>query len=162
MGLIDAKEARKSENSLEELVKIGPLLHIENGQIEGIKHDCIFELDDHQNVISLVGQGVWYNSYEAQEHLKWIGKSQKPVCYTLLGYASGFMSTIFNEPMLAMELSCVGKGDEQCSWIIKPQKQWELENPDESYLFQEMPIVEELKYTYDQLVERGKRRLQSY
>lgn len=153
-GAIDAKEALKTGKSLESLVTHGPILHVENGQIEGFEHECNFELDDEKKLISLTGQGEWYNSYEAREHLINLGKAKEPICHTLIGYASGFMSTVFNEPMLAKEITCLGMGDECCSWIVKPQKQWELETPNEMHVYRDVPIVKELEYTFEQLVER--------
>lgn len=156
MGVVDAKEAIAQGYNEEELVKYGPILHIKNGHISGISHDCEVKLDDFGKIISLVGQGVWLESYEAREHLRWVGKSSTPVCHTLLGYASGFMSTVFNEKLIAKELTCVGKGDKECTWIIKSQKQWEIETPYGNEVFHDMPIVDELRYTYDQLVDREK------
>lgn len=156
MGVVDAKEAIDKNFTHEDLVKYGPILHIENGHISGISHDCDVKLDSEGKVISVVGQGIWYDSYEVREHLRWIGKSNKPVCHTLLGYASGYMSTVFNEKLIAKELTCVAKGDKECTWIIKSQKQWEMEAPYENAVFPDMPIVDELRYTYDQLVDRDK------
>lgn len=153
-GAYDAKQALEEGECFESLVTYGPLLHIENGQIEGFEHECNFQLNEDKQVISLVGQGVWYNSYEAREHVNHLGKSDEPVCHTLIGYASGFMSTVFAEPMLAKELSCLGMGDDHCRWIVKPQKQWELETPGENHIYRDVPIVKELEYTFEQLVER--------
>ena len=156
MGAADGVLAKNSNQTLEELVKYGPLLHIKNGHISGVQHDCDVKLNEDGKVISITGQGVWFESYEAREHLKWLGKSDKNVCHTLLGYASGYMSTIFEEKMIAKELTCVGKGDANCSWVIKTQKQWQMEMQDESTFLSQIPIVEELRFTYDQLLEREK------
>lgn len=156
MGMADAKEAIDKNYSQEELVKYGPILHIKNGHISGISHNCEVKLDDEGNVVSVVGQGVWHDSFEAREHLRWVGISNRPVCHTLLGYASGFMSNVFHEKLIAKELTCVGKGDKECTWIIKTQKQWEIETPYGNEVFHDMPMVDELRYTYDQLVKREK------
>lgn len=156
MGVVDGQGLQNKEYTQEDLVKYGPVLHMENGHISGIKHDCEVKMDDEGKVISVIGQGVWFDSYEAREHLQWVGKSDKPVCHTLLGYASGYMSTVFNEKLIAKELTCVGKGDKECSWIIKTQRQWEIETPYGNEVFQDIPIIDELRYTYDQLVNREK------
>lgn len=154
MGVNDAKEAMKTDMSLEDLIKYGPILHIENGHIRGIKHECTVKYDDHHKIISVLGTGTWIDSYEAEEHIKRLGVSNTQVCHTLIGYASGFMSTICEQPLLAKELTCVGKGDSVCSWVIKTQKQWESEIQDELPSYNETPIVKELEYTYDQLLEQ--------
>ncbi|MDR7077491.1 sugar diacid utilization regulator [Neobacillus niacini] len=156
MGVKTAKEALQTETSLEYLIKHGPILHIENGHISGIKHGCNFELDGHGRIKSFFSHGTWFGSYEAEEHIKRFGHSNHSVCHTLIGYASGFMSTIFGETLLAKEVTCVGKGDAGCGWVIKPKKDWENELDGNEVLkfYNEAPIVMELEYTYDQLLEQ--------
>lgn len=154
MGVYDAQNMMQINDSLEYLIKNGPLLHIDNGHIQGIKHDCRVQFDKNNNVVSVVGQGVWIGSFEATEHIERLGVSKTPVCYTLTGYASGFMSTVFKQPLIAKELTCTGKGDKECKWIIKTKKQWEQEGIEELPFYNEMHLAEELKYTYDQLLEQ--------
>jgi len=154
MGVNDAKEAMKKGMTLDELIKYGPILHIENGHIRGIKHDCTVKYDEDGNVISVVGTGVWIDSYEAEEHVKRIGLAKEPVCYTLIGYASGYMSIVCGQPLHAKELTCVGRGDSECSWVVKTQKQWESEGYENLSSYDEKPIVEELEFTYEQLLEQ--------
>nr|WP_263323467.1 V4R domain-containing protein [Neobacillus sp. Marseille-Q6967] len=156
MGATTAKEALQTETSLEYLIKHGPILHIENGHIKGIKHECTFELDEQGCIKSFYSYGTWFGSYEAEEHIKRLGQSHGPVCHTLIGYASGFMSTIFGETLIAKEVTCVGKGDAGCGWVIKPKKDWDNEQEDDGELdfSNETPIVKELEYTYDQLLDQ--------
>lgn len=68
--------------------------------------------------------GIWRNSYEAEIHLQQFGKSDEPVCHSLTGYASGWSSAFFGRPLLAIETSCVGKGDERCEFEIRPPASW--------------------------------------
>ena len=72
--------------------------------------------------LSLYSRGTWIDSYEAKEHIKKIGISHTQVCHTLIGYTSGFMSTISKQPVLAKEVTCVGKGDSACRWLTKPER----------------------------------------
>ncbi|MEH7333835.1 XylR N-terminal domain-containing protein [Neobacillus drentensis] len=154
MGEKDAKEAMQTETSLKSLIKFGPILHIENGHIRGSQHDCTFELDEKGKIKSFFSTGTWVDSYEAEEHIKQLGISKTQVCHTLVGYASGFMSTVFGERLLAKEITCVGKGDAECRWIIKRQLEWEADNEEDLHYYNETPIVKELEYTYDQLLEQ--------
>ncbi|OXM86967.1 XylR N-terminal domain-containing protein [Paenibacillus rigui] len=154
MGINDAKEAMKTESSLEELIKYGPILHMESGQIRGIQHQCVVKKEEQGKVLSVLGTGVWIDSYEAAEHIKRLGISKTQVCHTLIGYSSGFMSTIFGEQLLAREITCVGRGDAECRWVIKTQKEWVQEKDEELHFYDETPIVKELQYTYDQLLEQ--------
>ncbi|MEH7095248.1 V4R domain-containing protein [Neobacillus vireti] len=156
MGVKVANESLRTESSLENLIKFGPILHIQNGHISGIKHDCTYELCEDKMIQSFYSSGTWYDSYEAVEHLKRLGQSTGPVCHTLIGFASGFMSTIFKEPLLAKEIACVGRGDSECRWVMKPKKEWEKEPQEEDVLdfYHETPIVKELELTYDQLLDQ--------
>ena len=154
IGSDDGKKLIKSGVDKAELVKKGPIMHIENGQIEGIIHQCEANFDKEGTLTSIVGQGEWIGSYEAVQHLNWFGPSTKTVCHTLAGYASGFMSCAFDDNLIAKELTCKAKGDSKCTWIIKTQRQWELEAGDHYLLQSSMMIERELKDTYDQLLEQ--------
>ena len=39
-------------------------------------------------------QSIWRESYEAQEHLAHLGPSAEPACWTLAGFASGYLSCV--------------------------------------------------------------------
>ena len=122
MGENDAKQALKTDISLESLIEQGPIVHMKNGHIRGFTHECTVEFDDDHNIVSLLGKGTWIDSYEAVEHIKRLGISDTQVCHTLIGYSSGFMSTICGQPVFAKEITCVGKGDSECSWITGHKK----------------------------------------
>lgn len=154
MGVYDAEQALKEELTIEELFKQGPVYHCMNGQISGSEYEGRVEIDDHNQLVSLTGTGTWENSYEALDYLKRFGISQHPVCHTLIGYASGFMSTISGQQVLTKEVSCVGMGDSECRWVLKTQNEWDDELKDELSYYNERPIVEELQYTYEQLLEQ--------
>ena len=156
MGVNDAKQALKTDISLETLIEQGPIVHMKSGHIRGFTHECTAEFDDDHNIISLLGKGTWIDSYEAIEHIKRLGISDTQVCHTLIGYSSGFMSTICRQPVLAKELTCVGKGDSECSWITRTQKEWESDMQEELHFYHETPIMKELEYTYEQLLEQQK------
>ena len=154
MGVKDAEQALKEKLSIEDLYKQGPIYHCMNGQISGSVYEGRVEIDEHNQIISLSGEGTWENSYEALEQLKRFGVSHHSVCHTLIGYASGFMSTISGQQVLAKEVTCVGKGDSECYWVLKTQNEWDDELIDELPYYNERPIVKELQYTYEQLLQQ--------
>ena len=156
MGVNDAKQALKTDISLETLIKQGPIAHMNHGHIRGFVRENTVEFDKNHNIVSLLGKGTWIDSYEAVEHVKRLGISDTQVCHTLIGYTSGFMSTICGQTVLAKEITCVGKGDSECSWITKTQKEWEGDMEEELHFYYETPIMEELEYTYEQLLEQQK------
>lgn len=152
MGVHDAKKALKTGEPYDVLVKYGPILHMENGHITGAKHKCTVEFDDQNQLKSVYGRGEWHESYEAVEHIRRHGLSPTPVCHTLIGFASGYMSTIFGKTLLAKEYKCVGKGDKVCTWIVRTKKEWEERG--EHLDYNQPTIIQELRYTYDQLLDQ--------
>ena len=152
MGVNDAKKAMAFSHSYDELIKYGPILHIESGHITGATHKCTVVFDEQNRLKSVYGRGEWYESYEAVEHVRRHGLSQTPVCHTLTGYASGYMSTIFGETILAKEYKCIGKGDPVCTWIVRTKREWEERG--EQLEHNQPTIIQELRYTYDQLLEQ--------
>ncbi|KIG16364.1 RsbR, positive regulator of sigma-B [Enhygromyxa salina] len=72
-------------------------------------------------------RGLWKNSYEAEVHLRSLGSAREPVCYSLLGYASGWGTAFFGAPLLAIERECIACGDPHCSWELRPVNSWGAE-----------------------------------
>src|SRR5262249_32874329 len=68
--------------------------------------------------------GFWRESYEAEQHLLHFGRSEEPVCWTLVGFASGYMSRAQGREILFQEDRCVGKGDATCHVVGKPAEEW--------------------------------------
>jgi anti-anti-sigma factor len=91
---------------------------------EGIVHVAPVISDFNRSTGHFHFRGLWKNSYEAEVHLRNFGVDAEPVCYSLCGYGSGWCSEFMGKPMLEIELSCVGRGDEVCEWEIKPMDRW--------------------------------------
>ncbi len=70
-------------------------------------------------------QAAWRESYEAQEHLAQLGPSTEPVCWTLAGYASGYLSCVAGRRILCFEEKCVAKGDACCVMVGRPEDEWQ-------------------------------------
>ncbi len=69
-------------------------------------------------------EAYWENSYEAEQHLIGFGQSDEPVCWSLVGFASGYMSAVMKERIIFIEDQCVAKGDPRCHIIGQPQEKW--------------------------------------
>jgi hypothetical protein len=50
-----------------------------------------------------VGEFTWHHSWEAYAHLQMMGRSDEPVCWLLLGYASGYTSGFMGRLVLFQE-----------------------------------------------------------
>jgi len=70
-------------------------------------------------------QAVWEESYEAEQHLLHFGVSDEPVCWTLTGFAGGYLSAAHGRRIRVIEESCVGKGDAVCRMAGKPEEEWD-------------------------------------
>jgi two-component system response regulator HydG len=63
-------------------------------------------------------------SYEAEQHLLVLGRADEPVCWTLSGLASGYMSRAEGTPIYVLEDRCVGQGDAACHFAGRTAEQW--------------------------------------
>jgi two-component system, NtrC family, response regulator HydG len=72
-------------------------------------------------------ESVWHDSYEAEQHLLHLGQAEAPVCWTLTGFASGYLSFCQGREIYCIEERCRGKGDAVCSVVGRPREQWEGE-----------------------------------
>ncbi len=70
-------------------------------------------------------KGLWRESYEAQEHLAHLGPATEPVCWTLAGFASGYLSCVSGRRILCFEEKCVAQGDAYCLMVGRPEAEWE-------------------------------------
>jgi DNA-binding NtrC family response regulator len=63
-------------------------------------------------------------SYEAEQHLLHARRSDEPVCWTLCGFASGYLSRVEGERIYVLEDRCIGRGDEACHFHAKTREGW--------------------------------------
>ncbi|MEH7744860.1 V4R domain-containing protein [Neobacillus drentensis] len=154
LAVSDAEEAMKTSSSINDLLNQASILHLSTGHIREIQSERIIEMSDSETIKSILGKGKWIDSFEAIEHLKHHGKSDIPVCHTLTGYASGYMSTVCRKSVIVKEISCIAKGDAECCFEARMQEDWGTEIQEELKFYHESNIIEELEYTYEQLLEQ--------
>lgn len=68
--------------------------------------------------------GTWRVSFEAEQHLLHLGQADYPVCWTLCGLASGYLSRTMGREVYAIEDRCMGKGDSTCHIQVKSREDW--------------------------------------
>jgi signal transduction histidine kinase len=103
-----------------EWISAGPVLHMWEG-IVGVE---VVALRFDRAAGSFYMKGIWRNSYEAENHQHAFGAATEPVCWTLTGYASGYASAFMGRRMVAIEEACVGRGDAECVFVIRPVEDW--------------------------------------
>jgi two-component system response regulator HydG len=69
-------------------------------------------------------EALFLESYEAEQHLLHLGLADAPVCWTLTGFAAGYLSYANGREIVAREESCVGKGDAVCRLVGKFKEDW--------------------------------------
>jgi len=106
-------------------------------------------------------EDVWHDSYEAEQHLLHLGQAEESVCWTLCGFASGYISCCHGQEILCMEDRCQGKGDAVCHVIGRTREEWgEAATEQLSYYHSSclnealVEVTTELKRVEQQLVAR--------
>ena len=66
---------------------------------------------------------LWHDSYVAEQHLHHYGKSDAPVCWSLVGYASGYVSACLGQEIYFRETECLGQGAPKCSVVGKRRRE---------------------------------------
>ena len=103
--------------------------------------------------------GTWHVSYESEQHILHLGRADHPVCWTLCGLASGYLSFATGKEMYALEDRCMGKGDTACHVILKPAAEWGKDVADQLSSYKSQTIDAVLKEVADKL-KRTERKLQ--
>ncbi len=153
IGQKDGEKALASSfDTLEEQVKYGPVLHSLKGHVRAsLEHLNIVK--EAGKVVRFYMEGVWCDSYEAIEHVQQLGLSDVPVCFTLTGYASGYVTHLIGETVIFKETECVGSGSDECRWIGKLASEWGEEAAEQIGYCQELPILRELELAHEKLLE---------
>lgn len=122
-GQRDAELARKLTGSGEpyDVFQIGPQLHA----FEGLVKATITEAEIDWERGSFLGTVDWQGSWEAESHIQAFGVGDEAACWTLAGYASGYVTRFFNQFVVFREEQCLCCGDDKCSIVGKPAEEWE-------------------------------------
>ena len=153
MGIEKAKEILLIERNIEDFLKLALELHVSLGHISNItvtgsalKRDNRFYFDD--------VYGVWYGSFEVPLQLNHFGKASECSCYILSGFASGILTTFYNEDIFVKEVTCRARGDENCTFIVNTKEYWETKDELRLEIYDSQTIINELDYTYDKLLQQ--------
>lgn len=121
-GERDAALARqvRSEAALFEMFAVGPQLHMLEGAVQVTVERFETDLDKGH----YYGIYRWDHSWEVETHVRDFGPQSEPVCWMLLGYASGYTSAFFDRPILYKEVACCACGDAHCRIEGRPLADW--------------------------------------
>jgi len=147
-GVSDAEKAKLFESdSVWDLVKAGPDFHRLHGYLDKVE---ILEMRTDEEQLEFA-EVLWINTFEAEQHLKTHDLGTEPVCHTLCGYVSGYLSTVLQQPILVKEIECRAMGHEHCKSISMPIDKWGDEITSELGYYQGTSIIKELDEITEQL-----------
>lgn len=132
----------------------GPQMHTLLGSV----FSEVSKLDVNIEAGTFYLEGIWHNSYEAEQHLLHFPHHHQSVCYNLIGYAGGYSSEYFGKKIIYKEVECIGKGDKQCRYIGKTVEEWGDEIADELINYEEESMANELDCAYRR-IEKQKETL---
>jgi len=93
------------------------------------------------------------SSYEAEQHLLHFGRSDVPVCWTIAGLTSGYLSRIAGNETFVLEGRCMGKGDAACHLLARSRDQWGDERADELRFFEPSRLDDTLDVSLHRVTE---------
>ena len=70
------------------------------------------------------GEFLWRSSAEAMDYSRDHGLSAEPICWSQVGYASGYATHCLGKLIVYKELECAGMGQDHCRVMGKPAETW--------------------------------------
>jgi two-component system, NtrC family, response regulator HydG len=95
-----------------------------------------------------------HDSVEVDEYLTEFGTSDKPCCWALMGYASGYASYCLGKSVYFVERECRAKGDERCLAMGMDIDSWGQEIAKDLTYFHTVDIQGRIQALTDQLREK--------
>ena len=92
-------------------------------------------------------------SYEAEQHLLHFGRSEAPVCWTICGLASGYISRAAGREIYVLEDRCMSMGHAGCHLLGRTREQWGGERADELRFFEQSRLTECLDVSLRRVVD---------
>jgi two-component system response regulator HydG len=92
-------------------------------------------------------------SYEAEQHLLHFGRSDVPVCWTICGLTSGYISRSSGQEIYVLEDRCLGKGDAGCHLIGRTREEWGDDRSEELRFFEAKRLGECLDVSLHRVTE---------
>jgi DNA-binding NtrC family response regulator len=93
-------------------------------RLEGIVRTEIVRVEHDPATGRFEEELVWHDSYVAEQHLYHYGRSDVPMCWSLLGYTSGYASACLGLEIYFRESECIAQGAGTCSVIGRDAASW--------------------------------------
>jgi two-component system, NtrC family, response regulator HydG len=140
-------EAMQSEfkwKSPEEWQRAGARIH----SLEGL-----FQMEGgSEGVLSKNGM-MLLTCYEAEQHILHFGRADAPVCWTICGLSSGYISRSSGKEVYVLEDRCLAKGDAACHLIGRTREEWGDERAEELRFFEPRRLKDCLDVSLERVIE---------
>jgi DNA-binding NtrC family response regulator len=124
--------------------------------LEGIVRAEIRSVDHDPSTGRFEEEVFWHDSYVAEQHVHHYGKSSSAVCWSLIGYASGFASACMGKEIYFREVSCVGQGAKQCVGVGRDANSWGADLDSIRADFQAASVGHEVERLHEAVSKRVK------
>ncbi|MCA9618393.1 MAG: sigma-54-dependent Fis family transcriptional regulator [Myxococcales bacterium] len=92
-------------------------------------------------------------SYEAEQHMIHLGVSSSPVCWTICGLISGYLSRTTGQEIYVLEDRCLAAGHSSCHLLGRTREEWGDEHAEELRFFEQGRLAECLDVSLRRVVE---------
>ena len=92
-------------------------------------------------------------SYEAEQHLLHFGRSDSPVCWTICGLMSGYISRTTGKEIYVLEDRCLGQGHVACHFLGRTREEWGKERAEDLAFFDSGRLKECLDVSLSRVTE---------
>jgi DNA-binding NtrC family response regulator len=116
---VSLRDRSKWDSPIEGL-RAGATLHT----LEGIVRAEVQSIDHDESTGRFEEHVVWRDSYEADQHLHHYGRGASPVCWSLVGYSSGYVSACMGQEIYFRETACAGQGASACTVVGRDAGSW--------------------------------------
>jgi two-component system response regulator HydG len=91
--------------------------------------------------------------YEAEQHLLHFGRADAPMCWTVCGLTSGYLSRTVGKEIYVLEDRCMGKGDAACRLFGRTREEWGDERAGELRFFKPNHLKQSLDVSLKRVTE---------
>jgi DNA-binding NtrC family response regulator len=91
--------------------------------------------------------------YEAEQHLLHFGRADAPMCWTICGLTSGYLSRTVGKEIYVLEDRCMGKGDAACRLFGRTREEWGDERAEELRFFKPNHLKQSLDVSLHRVTE---------
>jgi len=142
--LAEAMQSEFKWDSEEDWLRAGPRIHT----LEGL-----FRVDA-EGTGALSREGLVIGaSYESEQHLLHFGRADVPVCWTISGLTSGYLSRCTGKEIYALEDRCIGKGDAACHLFGRTRDEWGDERAEELRFYEPKRLADCLDVSLHRVTE---------